>query len=280
MITIAALLVAALGAVAPAHAAADASRWKHLAPGLEFRMMDGGASCRRGSPRVAVTRIDTRRWRVEPFTCAEDPKAGGPLDIEAWRLRTGAAVVFNAGQYYPDHVPMGLFVKEGRNLGSRQIKSWKGILVAEPKQSVRGRGLARAAILDLEHDKFTLSSNPWRIAVQSFMLLDRDAKKRVRRSDWLANRTVVATDRRGRLLAIHTEGGWSLWDLADWIARSDLGVRQAMSMDGGYESQISLRAGEFAYLSYGQWHIDDRGDHSVPGLRVRLPAVIAVFVRK
>src|SRR5262249_37069235 len=146
-------------------------------------------------------------------------------------------IVFNAGQYYPNRVPMGLFLKDRRNLGSAQVKSWKGMLVAEPRTSRRAHGkVPRAAILDLDHDPFVPAEAVWRFAVQSFMLLDRDGGKRVRRSDWVANRTAVAADSHGRLLVIHTEGGWALWDLADWIARSDLGVQQAMAMDGGFES--------------------------------------------
>ena len=109
------------------------------------------------------------------------------------------------------------------------------------------------------------------------MLLDRNGKKRVRRSDWLANRTVVAMTREDRLLVLVTEGAWSLWDLADWIARSDLGVRHAMSLDGGFESQMAIRSKGLDYTTYGQFSVDDRGDHSIPGLRVSLPAVVALF---
>lgn len=254
--------------------------WKRLAGGLDFRIVDGGASCRRGSRAIAIARFEPSRWRLEPFTSAETPGSSASANIEAWQKRTGATVMFNAGQYYPDKVPMGLFIKQGRNFGSKQIKSWKGLLVSEPARVRQGPRHPRATILDLEHDRFSLAASRWRVVIQSFMLLDREGKKRVRRSDWLANRTVVAADRSGRLLAIHTEGGWTLWELADWIAKSDLDVRQAMSMDGGFESQMIARSGGFDYLSYGQWHIDDRGDRSLPGLKVSLPAVIGIFPRR
>ena len=279
-LSVALCLLLAAGAGAPPPAIALDTGWKRLASGLEFRILDGGASCRRGSRAVAIARLDPARWRVEPFTTTEKPGARETFNIDAWQRSTGATVVFNAGEYYPDRVPMGLFVKQGRNLGSHQLANWKALLVAEPSRMHGGRRLARAGILDLEHDTFKLAATPWRVVVQSFMLLDRDGRKRVRRSDWLANRTIVAVDRRGRLLALHTEGGWTLWDVADWIARSDLGVRQAMAMDGGFESQLCVRAGGFEYLSYGQWHIDDRGDRSVAGLRVPLPVVIGLFPRR
>jgi uncharacterized protein YigE (DUF2233 family) len=200
--------------------------------------------------------------------------------VEDWRKRTDAAVVFNAGQYYPDRRPMGLFVKEGRNLGTQPIKAWKGILAAEPAGAVAGT-LPRATILDLDHDAFDPAATPYQVVLQSFMILDRDGSKRVRRSDWHANRTVVAADRRGRLLILATEGAWTLWDLADWLARApDLDVSLAMSLDGGFESQMCVVAGGFNYLTFGQYLADDRGDRSMPGLRVKLPGVVALLPRK
>ena len=90
---------------------------------------------------------------------------------------------------------------------------------------------------------------------------------------------MLATDRTGRLLILYTEGAYTLWDLADWIQRSDLDVRHAMSMDGGFESQLCVREGKVDYLSHGRWHVDDRGDHSIPGVRVHLPGVIGLLPR-
>ncbi|MFQ5702123.1 MAG: phosphodiester glycosidase family protein [Acidobacteriota bacterium] len=238
--------------------------------------MNGGEACRKGSPAITVLRVDPRRWRMDVFHQSESPGDPVRADIESWQRRTGATVIFNAGQYYPDHLPMGLFVKRGKNLGTARVRRWKGLLVAEPTDAKQYRP---ADILDLEHDAFDVRTTPYRIAVQSFMILDRDHKKRVRRSDWHANRTVVATDGSGHLLVVHTEGAYTLWDLADWLDRSDLDVRLAMSMDGGFEAQICVHTEELAFASFGQWHVDSHGDHSIAGLRRPLPAVIGLFPR-
>ncbi|HKY33792.1 MAG TPA: phosphodiester glycosidase family protein [Candidatus Polarisedimenticolia bacterium] len=258
-------------------AAAAGSPWSSPAPGLELRMMDGGSACRKGSPVVAVVRADPARWRMDLFHETEPIAGGSRHDVEGWQKRIEAPVVFNAGQYYPGREPMGLFVKGGRNLGTRQLPAWKGLLAGEPRPR---HSVPRMAILDLEHDRFELEETPYRVVMQSFMLLDRGGRKRVRRSDWHANRTAVAVDDRGRLLVLHTEGAWTLWEMADWLARSDLRVRQALSMDGGFEAQLCVRAGGTRYASYGRWHVDDRGDHSVPGLKVRIPAVVALYPRR
>jgi uncharacterized protein YigE (DUF2233 family) len=236
--------------------------------------MDGGAIARKGPRAITVVRIDPSLWRVDVFHHAAS--AERPADIEEWKKRTGAAVMLNAGQYYPNQVPMGLFIKDGKNLGTPLLKNWKGLLVAEPAGDP---GARRADILDLQFDAYDPAAFPWRTAVQSFMLIDRTGARRVRRSDWHANRTILATDERARLLVIHTEGACTLWELAGWIHDSDLDVRHALSLDGGFEAQLAIQAGAFTYVSRGSWHVDDRGDHSIPGVRMPLPAVIGLFPR-
>ncbi len=261
---------------APTTAAPAGSSWKTLARGLEMRVMDGGTLCRKGSRDIVVLRARPRSWRLDLFLESEGEGEREPKDIDEWQKNTGASVIINAGQFYPDRSPMGLFIKQGHNLGTRMVKSWKGILAAEPS----GVRAPRAVILDLEHDPFNAATTPYRVALQSFMLLDREGKKRVRRSEWHANRTVVATDRSGRLLIVRTEGAYTLWELAEWLANSPLGVTQAMSLDGGFESQMCVRAGRVDYLSFGRWSVDNRGDRSLEGVRAKLPAAVGLFPRR
>ncbi len=270
-----ALCLAALAAASPARAAEDP--WKPVAPGLEFRILDAGTGARKGPSTIGVLRADPGLWRLDLFHLSEPAAAGIARDVDGWQRLTGAAAVLNAGQYYPDKLPMGIFLKEGRNLGTKLHAQWKGLLAGEPSG---GASAPRIDIMDLERDIFLPQSSSYRVAMQSFMLLDRNGRKRVRRSDWHASRSAAAMDRSGRLLMLHTDGAWTLWELADWLSRSGLDVREALAMDGGYEAQMCVRAGSFSYVSYGGWHVDDRGDHSLPGFRAKLPAVVALFPRK
>ena len=70
----------------------------------------------------------------------------------------------------------------------------------------------------------------WREIAQSFMLFDERDCARVRKSDQVANRTVVAQDRRGRLVVATTEGGYTLGVAPSCPSRAPLGLTHAMSM--------------------------------------------------
>jgi hypothetical protein len=266
--------------------------WRSISPGVEFAMLRGEPWCRRGSSVIAVLRLDPARatMRVMHYTLTAGKR---PLDIVEWQRETGAVAVFNAGQFYPDWSYMGLLVSSGRMVSDDLHPEFKAALVAGPtksREASRARESARARestrtresagarpirILDLTLDPLDPRAPGWREVAQSFMLIDRQGAVRVRKTDRVSNRTVVAEDRRGRILVLTTEGGYTLWDFAAFLKHAPLALAQAMAMDGGYEAELCVRTGDFRYASFGRW--DDRHEESeTPGAHTPLPAVITV----
>ena len=282
---ISAMAALVVGAWLVVHERAE-PHWRAISPGVEFAMLRGEPWCRRGSSAVAVLRLDPARatLRVMHYTLVA---AKRPLDIVEWQRETQAVAVFNAGQFYPNWSYMGLLISSGRMVSDDLHPEFKAALVAGPakaregaraRESTRTRepAVTRAIrILDLTLDPLDPQAPGWREVAQSFMLIDRQGGVRVRKTDRVANRTVVAEDRRGRILVFTTEGGYTLWDFAAFLKHTPLAVAQAMVMDGGYEAELCVRTRDFRYASFGRW--DDRHEDSdTPGARTPLPAVIAV----
>lgn len=251
---------------------AGGPRWRTLHEGMEFTTLRGDPYCRTGSSEIAVLRLDPASVRLRVHHYSRE--AGGvPLSIVEWQQRTRALAVFNAGQYYPDHSYMGLLVSDGVRISKRLHPEFKGALVASPVD-----GAADARVLDLERDPLDPKAPGWREVAQSFMLFDQQGRVRIRKSDLVANRTVVAQDGKGRLLVITSEGGYTLWDFARLLQETPIGLSHAMSMDGGYEAELCISTPPFHYASFGPWK--GAGDApDAPGARVPLPAVIAVVPR-
>jgi hypothetical protein len=110
------------------------------------------------------------------------------------------------------------------------------------------------------------------------MLFDREGGARVRKSDQVANRTVVAEDRDGRMVVVTSEGGYTLRDFATVLKEAPLGLTHAMAMDGGHEAQLCVRAGNFRYASFGQWRTEDEKP-AAWDVQVPLPAVVVLEAR-
>jgi uncharacterized protein YigE (DUF2233 family) len=264
------LAVLAVGAVL-ATQGARGLQWRFLEPGLDFATLRGEPYCRRGSAAIAVLRVHPRRFRLQVRHYSTESERR-PLDVLEWRRRSDAIAVVNAGQYYPDFSYMGLLVSDGKVVSPKRHPRYQAAFVAEP---ARGQGAAR--VLDLAADPLDLDEKAWGEVAQSFMLFDRKGELRVRRTDRVANRTILGEDSNGRLLLIVTEGGYRLWELAQMLQRGPLDLTHAMSMDGGAESKLCVRAGEFTYASFGPW--DGAGDSRPAGADVPLPSVITVSRR-
>jgi uncharacterized protein YigE (DUF2233 family) len=257
--------------------------WRQLAPGLEFARWpiprydsaSGQGYCHLGEPYVAVLRIEPNSWRFEVLHYSLNGDRAEPLTIEKWQEQTSGAIVFNAGQYYPDLSYMGLLRNGDQEFGARLHPQWQALFVAEPSR----KGVRHARVIDLKYDQFRLGATPYTRIAQSFMLFDHTGRKRVKKGNWVANRTGVAEDRKGRILVFVTEGGLTLWDFARLLQNSGLNLVKAMSMDGGYESELAVHTRSFDYVSYGQWETNDYGDISLPGIHMPLPAVIALYPR-
>jgi uncharacterized protein YigE (DUF2233 family) len=231
-------------------------------------MLRGEPYCRHGSADIAVLRVDPSRvgLKVLHFTRQPDHR---PLSLPEWQKRVQALAVFNAGQYYPDLSYMGMLVSDGEVVSSRPHPSFRAALVAAP-----GRGPKDAKVLDLNQVSLETARDEWREIAQSFMLFDEQGRRRVKKTEQVANRTVVGQDRRGHLVIVTSEGGYTLWDFAELLQRGPLQLTHAMSMDGGHEAGLCVVAGRFRYGTFGRWTDNHPPDGAVP-----LPAVVAIMPR-
>ena len=259
---IAALLALAVGVWALVRGMSP-PHWKTLAPGVEFALVSGGPFCRSGPADVALLRVDPARADFKVFHYTREGETRPPNVME-WQRRLDALAVFNAGQYYPDFSYMGLLVSGGTVVSDRVHPGFHAALVAAPQQ---GRPTAR--VLDLEHAAPESMVGRWGEIAQSFMLFDDRGQLRVRKTDQVDNRTVVAEDRRGRLVVATSEGGYTLWEFAELLRHAPLGLSHAMSMDGGHEAELCVVASPnpSARIQYGSSPQGWPGD--VPRSRIK-----------
>ncbi|MCB2185984.1 MAG: phosphodiester glycosidase family protein [Deltaproteobacteria bacterium] len=246
-------------------AGAQAPAWRELAPGLAFTLLHEDSPARAGSEHVAVLKVDPRRFRFKVLTGRQNQDGRSAQD---WRKDIGALAVFNAGQYAEDQSYLGLLLTDGKLVGHLATRL-DGIFLAGPKLA----SLPPARVLDLRYTTFDPAASPYLEGAQSLMLLDRYGQIRVRRSPKIAHRTAVAEDSQGNILIFVTEGGHTLWEFANFLANQSLGLRDVMCMDGGAESQLSLKAGDFSYEQYG----GPSNTPDLPWMPASLPVAVAIF---
>lgn len=249
--------------------------WERLADGLEVAVWEPGSQCGDEVPPLFMLNVDPERFRFSIYHF-RDEGLSAPVTIQEWHQRTRASVLFNAGLFGDDYSYLGLLFKDGRSLGTKRHPQWKALFVAEPMEP----GQPKARVLDLAAEPFATDRPAYREVAQSLMLLDRAGQPRVRRTGKQAHQTVVAEDRRGRILVIKTAEIVALWELAECLRTGLAGLRHAMAMDGGASSDLLIGSDLLSNRPEGS---DLRPWQSLvdgAGMRhIALPAVIGVRPR-
>jgi hypothetical protein len=148
------------------------------------------------------------------------------------------------------------------------------------------KDLPQADLLDFDYEQFDSATNPYSQGVQHWpILLDREGRIKVQKTELRANRTVVAKNSENDILFFTTElSSFSLYNFGLFLkesnARSDGGfkVHTAMNMDGGREANMLLNVPNFHYSSWEHNPIASQQTNLVD-LEARLPGVIGVFAR-
>jgi hypothetical protein len=234
---------------------------------------------------IAVLRVNPARNRIRVFHSFDYARTV-VRTIEEWQKETSALALINGAQYMADpyYMPCALVISDGKLKGPRNNKQVRGMLVAEPSNS----GVPQADLLDFDYDRFDSNTTPYTQGVQHWpILLDRKGVIKVNKTDWQANRSVVARDFNGNILFLTTEGGFfTLHNLGRFLkesnARKDGGLRihTAMNLDGGYEANMIVKSDSLSYLTYGEYETYGPGkDASIFDWKIKLPGVIGIFPR-
>ncbi|UQZ89873.1 hypothetical protein C4J81_11880 [Deltaproteobacteria bacterium Smac51] len=249
--------------------------WTERAEGLEAARTRLLYGARLGQGDLYLVRAEPGRYAFRPYHENNFPLSGlAAMSEWAERLEEVPAII-NGGQYYPDRSYMGLLKRGGLDLSAGEHSGWKGFLVSEPMAEAPA-GAPKATIIDLETRREDWLPGHYKNAMQSFMLLDRLGRIRVRNSYNLAGRAAIGRDSEGRILLLMTPAAVTLYDLAMALKNSELELVDVMGLDGGFEAQLMLRQDHGPFIAGGHFSITGKRALFLPGYSPSLPAVLAV----
>jgi len=253
---------------------AQSIEWDRPADGLAIGVWNPASLCPE-VPAMVVSDIDPLRYRISVHYFRNEPLQEPP-DIHEWQRRTGHDLVFNAGLFRENFTYLGLLYGQGKSMGGKRHASWMGLFVAEPVEP----GLSRATILDLSVDAFDEQRPSYGEAAQSLMLLDRTGKVRVRQSGKQSQQTLVGELQNGHIVIMKTTEVASLYAIGLCLHEAYPQIRQAMAMDGGSSSDLSISpAIQKAAAKMEGGHPWMTLLNTGPTGHVRLPAVIGISPR-
>jgi len=209
------------------------SHWENLGNGLEVRryqVLSGGS-------RIAIIAFRVPASHVH--------LAGKDLLFaESWRVKAKARVAVNGGYFDTAYKAIGLRMARGRVLSPPAASNWpvfwicKGTPHIGPVADWSAGGRASDA-------------------VQCGPRLVWDGQVQPVKAQW-ARRTGIGIDARGRVVVAIAEEPMLFSDWAGaWADSNGLNCRDAMNLDGGGSTQMSVDAGGQRETLEGLWPVPD-----------------------
>lgn len=180
---------------------------------------------------VVIARFDLNRIHL---TVSYQP--AHPQALSEWIKHSGAIAMINGG-YFDDHnQPAGLLISNGNATGT-SYAGFGGML------SVNAQG--HVSLRSLRDHPYDAASEQLQQATQSSPMLMLNGKRTQFNADSASQRrSIVAIDKQGHLLLIVSPGqAFSLDELADLLAASDLSIETALNLDGGASTGLYVNAG-------------------------------------
>lgn len=199
------------------------SGWQPLFPGAEVRT------------HVAERAMTALRLvpNAVAFDVAYTTSPDEVRTVDGWLSRSSALAAVNCGFYFTDEQqqnhPIGLLAGPQGTLSPLRPQ-WGGVLFVNDE-----KGWVQTAPPALK--------GPVRLGVQGWPMLVRNGAVVPRLdADNPDARTVVAQDDQGRIIFLVDTGGVSLASLAQFLAESDMGIVQAVNLDGGSSTGLRYRS--------------------------------------
>ena len=204
--------------------------WNQWAPGVELRYERWkGASTNEDTVTIA-------RFNLHDVHLSIGYQPNQPLSLHNWMQQANALAIINGGFFNAKNQAVALLVSNGQSYGT-SYSGFGGMLSVDNQGNVSLRSL-RDQPYDPDNEQLeqATQASPMLIIAGQRTQFQADASAR----RW----SVIAVDKQGRLLLIVSPSmAFSLDELADFLASSDLSLQTAMNLDGGSSTGLYVKSG-------------------------------------
>ncbi len=220
-------------------ASGAATSWKTVAPNVALREFQTAASDQDLAVKIIAVRALPSRVHIV---------GGAKLTADEWRQKIGATAVVNGGYFDPEGHPLGLRISGNKRTSDLHPADW-GVFLVE--------GSAARIIHTRDYQSLRAQGKTHRVleAIQCGPRLVVNGQFTTLKPQW-ARRTALGIDSNGRVVIAIADGELSF---AAWqtVWRDNLSCPNALNLDGGGSTQISLQTSKENRDVSGSWPVPD-----------------------
>ncbi|MFL5625961.1 MAG: phosphodiester glycosidase family protein [Ktedonobacteraceae bacterium] len=204
--------------------------WYPGARGVELRYEDWKSPAS-NEDTVTIVRFDLHHVKL---SVAYQPDQ--PLSITDWEQQEHATAIINGGYFDDQNRATALVISNGQRFGT-SYDGFGGMLAVDSRGNI--------SLRSLQQHPYDPGNEQLRQATQSSPMLILNGKATQFNSDARSSRrSIAAIDKQGRLLFIVSPNAvFSLGELEDLLAASDLSIDRAVNLDGGASTALYVNSG-------------------------------------
>jgi uncharacterized protein YigE (DUF2233 family) len=205
--------------------------WNQWTPGVELRYEHWKSAGNNNEDTVTIARFDLHHVQI---SVGYQPSQ--PLSLSNWMKQSNALAVIDGGFFDRSNHAVALLISNGQSYGA-SYSGFGGMLSVDNQDKVSLRSL-REQPYDPNNEQLEQATQASPMLMTAGQRTQFQANASARR--W----SVVAMDKQGRLLLIVSPSlAFSLDELADLLASSDLSLQTALNLDGGSSTGLYMNGG-------------------------------------
>ncbi|MBI2570993.1 MAG: phosphodiester glycosidase family protein [Candidatus Schekmanbacteria bacterium] len=253
------ILMLAAGGAAPLQAAG----WIELAPGIDWRELTPTGTPAAGDAAIVAIRVDPAAWELL-LLYPDQHKDAPARTARQWADAHGLAIATNAGMFATDYRTHVGYMESRGHVVSQRFNSYQSVAVFDPSRAGR---VPPFRIVDLDVLGTTLESlrRDYSSILQNLRLIKRPGINKWNQQDRAWSEAALAEDAQGRILFLFSRAVLAMSDFNREILSAGIGVVAAQHLEGGAESQLFVRLGDFVMELSGSYETPfGPGDDSPP----------------
>lgn len=263
------LAACAAGGCNPDRAAPGGPGWRTLEPGLDFATLEGPAG-----GAIHVLRLDPERFELRLLMASAE--SGQPRrTVREWCEKAGLVAGINAAMFQEDHLTSVSLMKGKGHVNNPRLTAHRAVLVFDRLDAT----VPAVQIVDRDAQAYEELAPHYAAHVQSIRMLALDGRNVWEQQDAKYSVATVGVDRAGRPLLILSVAPSSVHDFVETLRTLQIGVRNAMYVEGGPTAQLFVNAGGKRLEATGTYENGFVGDGQT-GAAVPVPNVLGVARRK
>jgi hypothetical protein len=247
--------------------------WEQLSPGLDLAVADAPIKCNIGDSKIRILRINPEHFDFQLLSSKELKHPN--LTADGWAKRHQLTALVNAGMYQMDYQTNVGYMRNFDFVNNGRVSKDNTLIAFHPKND----SLPPFQIIDRTCQNWQELMQQYQSLTQGIRMIDCGQHNRWSQQPKYWSMVVMATDKEGRALMIHSRTPYSVHDFIEMILELPLNVYNAMYLEGGPEASFLLNHAERKISAIGSYETgfyeSDGNDRFWP-----IPNVIGIVPKK